>query len=294
MSGMHAWYPRDTGWRDRDRVAEIVDEHGPVGYAVLDQLTAMAKREGGKRANGTVKSGATSLAVALRVSVVTGGDRRRAAELVQAVIDHAVEIGWLEDYEAGTRTFTGRIAEFADDQARVKQRLRQAEYEDRKQASATVSKRQEPSGDVSDRREPSAKPDEVSRRRADVDQVFDAWRRSRVEQLGTRFGAVQLTAERRRLVAKQLRAFPVEDLVDAVRGWRHSPHHRGENDRHTVYSNLELLLRDAGKIEFFRDLEREHGATTGEDRDAALARLQAAEEERARAAGLIPDGREAS
>lgn len=93
----------------------------------------------------------------------------------------------------------------------------------------------------------------------EVKQVFDAW----VEATGKRKGATKLTDDRRRLIRKALKSYPVEDLVDAVRGWRHSPHHRGENDRHTVYNDIELLLRNAKQIETFRDLER--GASTATD-----------------------------
>lgn len=82
--------------------------------------------------------------------------------------------------------------------------------------------------------------------------VFDAW----VASVGRTTRTV-LSPERRRLIIKQLKDYPVEDLVDAVRGWRHSAHHRGENDRSTVYNDLELLLRDAKHIEMFRDLERD-------------------------------------
>jgi hypothetical protein len=53
-----------------------------------------------------------------------------------------------------------------------------------------------------------------------------------------------------------LKNYPVGDLVDAVKGWRHSPHHRGENDRGTVYNDIELLLKNARNIEKFRDLQR--------------------------------------
>jgi hypothetical protein len=83
-----------------------------------------------------------------------------------------------------------------------------------------------------------------------VEQVFHAWQ----EATGSKRAV--LDTNRRRLIAKQLKAYPVEDLVDAVRGWRRSPHHRGENRTHTIYNRLELLLRDADHVEQFRDLER--------------------------------------
>lgn len=85
-----------------------------------------------------------------------------------------------------------------------------------------------------------------------VTSVFDAWRES------TGHRKAVLDQKRRRVIDKALRTHDLEDVVDAVRGWKHSPHHRGENDRHTVYDDLELLLRDASQIEKFRDLERGH------------------------------------
>lgn len=87
----------------------------------------------------------------------------------------------------------------------------------------------------------------------DVETVFDAWRESTGKHRAV------LDQKRRRVITSRLKDFPVDELVDAVKGWRHSAHHRGENDRHTVYNELELLLRDATHVEQFRDLER--GAT---------------------------------
>lgn len=89
-----------------------------------------------------------------------------------------------------------------------------------------------------------------------VELVFDAWRGS------TGHLAAVLDIARRRVIEKGLKSHGLDDLVDAVRGWRHSPHHRGENERRTVYNELKLLLRDAAQIEKFRDLERQHTTTT--------------------------------
>lgn len=82
--------------------------------------------------------------------------------------------------------------------------------------------------------------------------VFDAW-----QEATGRHRAV-LDGKRRRVIKQALEHYPTSDLIDAVRGWNQSPHHRGENDRATVYNDIELLLRDAKHIEQFRDLTR-HG-----------------------------------
>ncbi len=87
-----------------------------------------------------------------------------------------------------------------------------------------------------------------------IELIWSAW----IESTKPR-GAVILTAKRRRIVQKALDSHGQADCIDAVRGWRHSAHHRGQNKDQRVYNSLELLLRDAEHIEMFRDLERRHG-----------------------------------
>ena len=83
-----------------------------------------------------------------------------------------------------------------------------------------------------------------------------------------------LDPKRVKVIEARLHDFPEADLIDAVQGWDKSPHHRGDNDRHTVYNDLALLLRDAAKVELFRDLQR--GVITPYDERAAiLARVEA-------------------
>jgi hypothetical protein len=84
-----------------------------------------------------------------------------------------------------------------------------------------------------------------------VDAVFDAWLASTKKTART-----VLDAKRRRLIESALKSHPLGDVLDAVRGWENSPHHRGENGEGKVWNDLGLLLRDAGKIEQFRDLAR--------------------------------------
>lgn len=103
--------------------------------------------------------------------------------------------------------------------------------------------------------------------------VFAAWKET------TGHTRAILTPDRSRVIKKALAlGYDVNDLIDAVRGWRHDPHCRGENDRHTVYDDIELLLRDAKHIEKFRDLERGQGPAPppimprGSDQVAAVVR----------------------
>lgn len=92
--------------------------------------------------------------------------------------------------------------------------------------------------------------------RGPVEHVFEEWKAAT-----GRTGRTQLDRPRRRFIEAALKVYSLEDVVDAVRGWRHSPHHRGENDRATVYNDLDLLLRNSKQIEYFRDLERNAPST---------------------------------
>jgi hypothetical protein len=99
-----------------------------------------------------------------------------------------------------------------------------------------------------------------------VQQVFDAW----IESTG-KTGRTMLTRKRRDLIARWLKTYAVDELIDAVRGWKHDPHNRGETNG-TAYNDIELLLRDAAHIEKFRDLERGAAEKSG---DSFLANLNA-------------------
>ncbi len=82
-------------------------------------------------------------------------------------------------------------------------------------------------------------------------QVFRAW----VTSTG-RSGRTVLDDKRQRLIVRALAAYELEDVLDAVDGWRFDAHHRGENDRGRPYNDLGLILRDPEHIERFRDFKR--------------------------------------
>jgi len=89
-----------------------------------------------------------------------------------------------------------------------------------------------------------------------VERVFDEWRR-----VTGRTGRTILTPNRERLIRARIKdGYHLDDLLDAVRGWRRSPFHSGRNQSRTVYNDLELLLRSPENVERFRDLERQTGA----------------------------------
>ena len=87
-----------------------------------------------------------------------------------------------------------------------------------------------------------------------VEAVFAAW----LASTGRSHRTV-LDTKRRRTIRAALDLYPLEDVLDAVRGWEHSAFHRGEHPQNRAsrpYNDLDLLLRDAAHIERFRDLAR--------------------------------------
>jgi hypothetical protein len=85
----------------------------------------------------------------------------------------------------------------------------------------------------------------------DVTHVFQVW------QEATRKHRARLDDKRRRRIRQALQHYPLQDVLDAVQGWQHSPHHTGQNNSGAVYNDLDLLLRDAEHLEKFRDLQRD-------------------------------------
>ena len=107
-----------------------------------------------------------------------------------------------------------------------------------------------------------------------VVQVFRAWATST-----GRSGRTLLDDKRQRLIVRALAAYELEDVLDAVDGWRFDAHHRGENDRGRPYNDLGLILRDPEHIERFRDFKRRPVAVvmpTGKPSMSAFYRDQAA------------------
>lgn len=84
---------------------------------------------------------------------------------------------------------------------------------------------------------------EASPKADDAARVFAHWQRA------TGKGRAVLDPKRRTLIARTLKAWPVDDVLRCIDGYASSPWHRGENDRGTVYLDLGLMLRDAAHVE---------------------------------------------
>lgn len=84
------------------------------------------------------------------------------------------------------------------------------------------------------------------------------------------------TTKRRRLIRARLdEKFTEDELKRSLDGFHASPFHRGENDRKTVYLDLELLFRDAKHVE--EGLELANGPPT-KAREQTLAEFRAGKE----------------
>lgn len=77
----------------------------------------------------------------------------------------------------------------------------------------------------------------------DVSGVFDHWRRVHDHPKSP------LDDKRIKLIRVALKAYTAEQLCQAIDGYKNSPHHMGQNDRKTVYDDIELFLRDAKHID---------------------------------------------
>lgn len=98
-------------------------------------------------------------------------------------------------------------------------------------------------------------PGDDAQTRSPAERVFSHW----VFMMGKRPGRVAFGPGRRKVVERALALYPEEVVLLAVDGCAASPWHAGENDRATVYTDLELILRDEQHIERFAELgERVH------------------------------------
>ncbi len=77
----------------------------------------------------------------------------------------------------------------------------------------------------------------------DVDVVFDHWRQTHQHP------KAKLDAKRAKLIRDQLKVYSAADLCESITGYLNSPFHMGQNDRNTVYDDIENFLRDSKHID---------------------------------------------
>ena len=80
----------------------------------------------------------------------------------------------------------------------------------------------------------------------DVALVFEFWKTTMKSPRS------QLDAKRAKLIKAALKTgYTVEQLCDAITGCAKSPFHMGDNDRRAKFNGLDLILRNAEKIDQF-------------------------------------------
>lgn len=77
----------------------------------------------------------------------------------------------------------------------------------------------------------------------DVTAVFDHWKAEH------KHPKAQLDDKRLKLIRVALQSYSAEQLCQSISGYKKSPHHMGQNDRKTVYDDIEIFLRDAKHID---------------------------------------------
>lgn len=75
------------------------------------------------------------------------------------------------------------------------------------------------------------------------DRIFEHWKTEYAHP------KARLDPKRRKLITAALKLYAEPDLIAAISGYKKSPHHMGDNDRHTVYDDIENFLRDAKHID---------------------------------------------
>lgn len=82
------------------------------------------------------------------------------------------------------------------------------------------------------------------------EEIFEYWR----SELGKN-GQAKFDTKRRAAVERMLRDNSVDFIKQAIRGIKQSPHNMGENDRHTVFDDIELICRSQSNLERFASYE---------------------------------------
>ncbi len=99
-----------------------------------------------------------------------------------------------------------------------------------------------------------------------VNDVFTYWATT------TNHPKARLDPKRTKSIQQALKlGYTVADLKQAIDGNKRSPYHSGKNQTNTVYDSLELILRDASKIDGFIAFSEGTGTNLGQSVDDFMA-----------------------
>lgn len=164
--------------------------------------------------------------------------------------------GFLRRYEVDGKEY-GEIASF-DKHQRISGKEAQepekhpdpVEYKERSNGEAIEKHTELQEGKGRERKgreeERNTENDALRARREMVDTVFAFWKQTMGHERAV------LDTKRRRVIDGRLKdGYTVESLCQAIKGCSMSPFHMGENDRKTRYDGLDLILRNAEKVDQF-------------------------------------------
>jgi hypothetical protein len=229
------WCKVDLRFPKDDKTEAIGEKFGPAGPLAMLVLLLNAKSQNrGGKVEGTYRDLAHDVHI----------DRDEAAKVLEGL----VQVGYAEGELNGRnfKLFLPAYKRWNDRQRKQEQREREREQAE---CHNDVTTCHDLSQDVTKNRLDKTR---ETPKRLEIEAVFNAW----VSATGRNLSRVNLTKARADLIARRLKEYPVEDLIDACHGLGASAFHRGDNDRGKRYDTLELCLRDASKIEGFRDEHR--------------------------------------
>lgn len=115
---------------------------------------------------------------------------------------------------------------------------------------------------------------EMSRREAEIVDIFEFWK-------GLLSNArSRLDANRKKKINERLRdGYSVEDVKLAIIGCALSEWHRGANDRHTRYQDIELICRDANHLDKFLEIADREGRRIQSEREQRASEAERAARE---------------
>lgn len=102
----------------------------------------------------------------------------------------------------------------------------------------------------------------------EVVKIFEFWKKTMNSPRS------ELDDTRKRLIKKALKSYSPADVCKAIRGCSKSPHNMGQNESKTKYNGLDLILRNADKIDRFIALDAGNAVSSAETFDERNARIE--------------------
>ena len=104
--------------------------------------------------------------------------------------------------------------------------------------------------------ETEAETESMSNRKKNIDEIFEFWK------VELDHPQSKLDAKRKKAIEARLAEdYSVDRIKNAIRGIKFSPHHMGQNDRDTVYDDIELICRSGANVDKFAEMFEKSGKT---------------------------------